>query len=403
MKEKAKFNKMKTVIIIPTYNEKGNIGRLIDVVETILVKLPTKYETHILVVDDTSPDGTAKEVESKQKKYKNLHLLINPKKAGLGGAYLKGMAYAVKNLQADVLMEFDADFSHDPKKIPAFLKAIEGGSDLVLGSRYIRGGTIPENWGWHRKFLSIMGNFTIRVIMTNFSIKDWTTGFRAIKRNVYESVKVAINRERFFGYTFQIGFLHQALRQGYKVSEVPINFIDRTHGKSKLGPEYIKNTLIFIIRTRVAEIMRSRIFKFAFVGGIGALVQIITANLYASQLTQSIKIGSLVLSLPDFLAIESAVLSNFIFNNTWTFADRRLRVSEYLPKFLQFNLASFGSIAIQTIIIGLGLGVIGIRNLFTLPFIGSVVNSRTVFHITGILIGMFWNFFAYNKFIWKKK
>jgi dolichol-phosphate mannosyltransferase len=245
---------MKTVIIVPTYNERENIGRLIDVVEGIIAKLPSKFETHILVVDDTSPDGTAKEVQASQKKYKNLHLLINQKKAGLGGAYLKGMEYAVKNLGAEVLMEFDADFSHDPKKIPAFLNAIEAGSDLVLGSRYIKGGTIPADWGWHRKFLSVMGNITIRIIMTNFTIKDWTTGYRAIRREVYESVKKAINRERFFGYTFQIGFLHQAIRQGYKVSEVPINFIDRTHGKSKLGPEYIKNTLIFIIRTRVAVV-----------------------------------------------------------------------------------------------------------------------------------------------------
>lgn len=394
---------MKTVIIVPTYNEKENISRLIDVVELVLTKLAPKFETHILVVDDSSPDGTAAEVIASQKKYKNLHLLVNQKKAGLGGAYLKGMEYAVKNLKAEVLMEFDADFSHDPKKIPAFLKAIDEGSDLVLGSRYIKGGTIPANWGWHRKFLSVMGNITIRVIMTNFSIKDWTTGYRAIRKEVYESVKKAINKERFFGYTFQIGFLHQTIRQGYKVSEVPINFIDRTHGKSKLGPEYIKNTLIFIIRTRAAEIMRSRLFKFAFVGGVGALLQIVSANMLAGSLTQSFKIASIVLSLPDVLAIEIAVVSNFILNNMWTFADRKLAVVEYLPKFAQFNIASLGSIGIQTVVIGLGLGLIGLKNLFTLPVVGTLVNTRTVFHITGILIGMFWNFFAYNKFIWKKK
>jgi dolichol-phosphate mannosyltransferase len=313
------------------------------------------------------------------------------------------MFYAVNTLKADVLMEFDADFSHDPEKIPAFLTAIDQGSDLVLGSRYIKGGTIPKNWGWHRKFLSVGGNLFIRVIMAHFAIHDWTTGYRAIRKEVYEAVKPLLNRERFFGYTFQIAFLFHALRKGFTISEVPIHFIDRTRGVSKIGPEYIKNNLLFIFKTRLGEIMHSRIFKFAFVGGVGAMVQLVSANLYAGVMDQSIKIASLVLSLPDFLAIESAVISNFIFNNIWTFSDKKLKPAQYLPKFIQFNLASFGSIAIQTLVIGLGLGVFGVKYLFTLPLISIAINSRTVYHVTGIMIGMFWNFFAYTKFIWRTK
>ena len=245
---------MKTVIVIPTYNEKGNIGKLIEVLEKAIKDVPKNFEVHILVVDDSSPDGTADLVKKYTQKYKNVHILINPKKEGLGGAYLKGMEYATKKLGAKVLMEFDADFSHDPYKIPEFLKAINNGSDLVLGSRYIKGGTIPDNWGLHRKFLSIMGNLTIRTIMMHFKIHDWTTGYRAIRKEVYEAVKNELNQERFFGYTFQIGFLLKAIRKGYKVSEVPINFVDRTYGVSKIGPEYIKNTLIYIIKTRIGEI-----------------------------------------------------------------------------------------------------------------------------------------------------
>jgi dolichol-phosphate mannosyltransferase len=139
------------------------------------------------------------------------------------------------------------------------------------------------------------------------------------------------------------------------------------------------------------------------VGGVGAVLQIISANVLAGNLTQSIKIASVILSLPDVLAIEIAVVSNFILNNIWTFADRKLAMVQYVPKFIQFNIASLGSIGIQTVVIGLGLGLIGLRNIFSLPITGTVINSRTIFHITGILIGMFWNFFAYNKFIWKKK
>src|SRR3990167_3254001 len=146
---------LKTVIIIPTYNEKGNIGRLIEVLEKVIKGLPEKFVTHILVVDDSSPDGTGEEVRIAKKRYSNVHLLTNPRKIGLGSAYLKGMDHAVDVMKADILMEFDADFSHDPLKIPQFLDAIDQGSDLVLGSRYIKGGTIPANWGWHRKFFSI--------------------------------------------------------------------------------------------------------------------------------------------------------------------------------------------------------------------------------------------------------
>ena len=394
---------LKTVIIIPTYNEKGNIGRLIEVLEKVIKGLPEKFVTHILVVDDSSPDGTGEEVRIAKKRYPNVHLLTNPRKIGLGSAYLKGMDHAVDVMKADILMEFDADFSHDPLKIPQFLDAIDQGSDLVLGSRYIKGGTIPANWGWHRKFFSIGGNLFIRVVMTHFAIHDWTTGYRAIRKEVYKAIKATLNRERFFGYTFQIAFLFQALRKGFIISEVPIHFIDRTRGTSKLGPEYIKNNLIFIIKTRLGEIMRNRIFKFAFVGGMGALIQLVTANLYAGYLQQSLKIASLVLSLPDILAIETAVASNFILNNMWTFSDKKLKVKDYLPKFLQFNLASFGSIGIQTIVIGLGLGLFGVKTLFTLPLVALAINSRTAYHVTGIIIGMFWNFFAYTKFIWKTK
>jgi dolichol-phosphate mannosyltransferase len=157
------------------------------------------------------------------------------------------------------------------------------------------------------------------------------------------------------------------------------------------------------ISSLIKRIITHRVFKFAFVGGVGALLQMITANVYALFLTQSISISSLVLSLPDFLAIETSVLSNFIFNNIWTFSDRKLKIKQIPLKFIQFNIASTGSIIIQTIVIGLGLGLIGLMDVFTVPVINMVINSRTIFHATGIIIGMFWNFFAYNKFIWKKK
>jgi dolichol-phosphate mannosyltransferase len=248
-----------------------------------------------------------------------------------------------------------------------------------------------------------MGNLTIRTIMTHFAIHDWTTGYRAIKKEVYDDVKNELNQERFFGYTFQIGFLHKALRKGYKISEVPINFVDRTYGKSKLGPEYIKNTLIYIIKTRIGEIMKSRIFKFAFVGGIGTLVQLIALTIFRNLLPDFQFIFFTSFLVATLLSIELAITSNFILNNVWTFADRKLKPKQIPGKFLQFNLTSMGSILIQLTVNAIGENIIGLKDLFMLPILNFNIDTGLIFAITGIILGLFWNFFAYNKFIWKKK
>jgi dolichol-phosphate mannosyltransferase len=389
----------KATIIIPTYNERDNISPTVEALQQVFKKI-TKWDMSILVVDDTSPDKTYEVVKKMQKSQKNLHLLINKKKAGLGGAYLKGMEYAFDKLKQDVIFEFDADLSHDPEKIPQFLAKIDQGFDMVLGSRYSKGGSMPKDWGIHRKLLSVAGNLFTMIVLTDFSIHDWTGGYRAIRKKVYDAIHPELASERFSGYTFQIGFLHKAVRKGFKITEVPFHFKDRTIGKSKMGPEYIKNSLIYITKVRAIEILKNRIFKFLVVGTVGALTQLIMANI----LPNVIKFEQFPLNiLPDFLAIEIAVLSNFILSNMWTFADRKLKPNQYLVKFLQFNLASGGSIGIQTVLIGAGIKLFGLVDLFKLPLIGFMLNSRTVYHATGIIIGMFWNFFAYSKIVWKDK
>jgi len=381
------------IVIIPTYNERENIDRLLYQVFGVLDTI-RDWRCGVLIVDDTSPDRTYKLVKQLQKRYKNLHLLLNKTKAGLGRAYLKGMDYAFDQLKADVIFEFDADLSHDPTKIPLFLQKIDQGYDLVLGSRYIPGGSIPSDWGLHRKFLSVMGNLFIATAMLNFSIRDWTGGFRAITRKVYQAVHSELTSERFSGYTFQIGFLHTAIRKGFKVVEVPFHFKDRTHGKSKMGPEYIKNNLMYIMKLRLNDLLKNRIFKFVVVGGVGALVQLTTLQLWRTVTP---------FQLAFFLAIECAILSNFILSNIWTFADRKLKASQYPAKFVQFNIASAGSILIQQAIAFVGESWLGLFALFTLPIINFTVDTGTMYAVTGILIGMFWNFFAYSTFIWKKK
>jgi len=394
--------KKTAVVIIPTYNERENIGvtveRLLQVFETI-----STWKMEILVVDDTSPDKTYELVREMQKKSPELHLLLNKKKSGLGGAYLVGMAHAFGELKSDLVFEFDADLSHDPKKIPDFLEKIDAESDMVLGSRYIPGGGIPKDWGMHRKFLSIFGNLIIMTVLTRFSIRDWTTGFRAITKKVYEAVHPNLSSERFSGYTFQIGFLYTAVKMGFKVTEVPFVFADRTHGHSKLGPEYLKNTLLFIFKVRLQEIFASRIFKFAVVGATGAVIQLTSLTLYRLLVPEFSYYFLTSFFVATFASIETAIIANFFLSNKWTFADRQLEKGRKLIKFIQFNLTSAGSLLIQLLIAVLGETLIGLRPLFTIPFVGFVVESGLIFAVTGILVGMVWNFFAYTTFIWKKK
>jgi len=381
----------KAIVIVPTYNESKNIPRVIPALFEVFKKV-ANWDMHVLVVDDNSPDKTYDVVKNLQKKYPRLHLLVKAKKAGLGAAYLAGMDQAFHDLKADVVFEFDADLSHDPTKIPEFIHKIDAGYDMVLGSRYIPGGSIPEDWGWNRKFLSIVGNLVIMFVFTDFSIRDWTSGYRAITKKVYQAVLPQLQGERFQGYTFQVVFLYNAVRSGFKITEVPYHFADRTEGVSKIGPEYIKNNLIFIFKVRIQEIINHRIFKFAFVGGIGALVQLGSLMLWRKAFPYQ---------LAFFLAIETAIVSNFLWNNLWTFSDRRLALPQVPAKFLQFNLASAGSIVIQQAIALIGEFAIGLFTLFTLPIINLKVDTGTIYAVVGILIGMFWNFFAYSKFIWK--
>lgn len=409
----AEKTPLRTVIIVPTYNERPNIQKLVPAVAAVLSGL--NREVQLLVVDDSSPDGTAQEVEKLQKKYRFLKLLVNKKKAGLGGAYLKGMDYAFHKLGAEVCMEMDADLSHDPKKIPVFLKAIDAGADLVLGSRYIKGGSIPSNWGLHRKFLSVVGNFMISIVLTSVAVRDWTTGYRAIRREVYEAVRDELETERFSGYTFQIGFLHKALRHGFTVKEVPFHFVDRTIGESKLGTEYIVNTMKYIFSVRIQEVLSSRIFKFAAVGGLGFVV-----NLVAFRLFTALKLGALVASIPGIteipylttllsdrglavvLGAEVAILSNYIFNNIWTFKDRKIAgVLQHVSKFLQFNLGSVGSVVIQYITMQVCLALFGIFTV--LHLFGFTAMSDDFYLALGVIIGMVWNFTVYSKIIWRKK
>ena len=248
---------MKTTIVLPTYNEKENIEcflrELCAEIETI-----DGFDINILVVDDFSPDGTAEIVKTLMKDKPCINLLMNNTR-GLGRAYIAGFKYAMKNFNSDILIEMDSDFSHDTKKVKELLAGIKKdfkkeeyaeeeyvkeGYDFVIGSRYIKGGSIPKDWALIRKLNSKYGNVFARLIAGLYSIKDCTSGFRAIRTDILK--KIDLDNLNANGYSFQMNILFECVSLGAKVLEVPIDFKDREKGSSKLG---IKDILEFIVNS----------------------------------------------------------------------------------------------------------------------------------------------------------
>lgn len=404
----------KAVIILPTYNERDNITKLITHLQTDIFPTIKNYHMGILVADDSSPDGTANVVKELMKKWKNVEL-SSGKKNGLGAAYVRGMDYAIEHMGADVVLEMDSDGQHNPKKIPEFLDKMDEGYDFINGTRYSDGGSIPQNWPLIRKTYSILANIFIRTVLGRFSIHDWTGGFRAIKKEVFLKQKHELTN--FKGYTFQVAFLYKALRDGYKVAEVPFNFEDRTLGDSKIAAmEYITDVMKFVIYTRIMEL--KRFIKFLFVGGTGFVTQIAVQEVsihsgfalllvpflsgFFSLFEKSHDPIILADSIGGGLGAEAAILSNFMFNNFWTFKDTK-QIKEqgsFAKRLVKFNLASMLSILIQASAVGITETLVGRH--FPLPFINMMVPTRIfILFPTIILLVIPINYIIYNRIIWK--
>jgi len=373
---------MKAVVIIPTYNEKGNVERLIKILEEEVFPEIKNHDMYILVADDSSPDGTADAVRDLMEKWKNLDVSVG-EKHGLGAAYIRAMTHAIDN-GADVVFEIDADLQHDPKKIPDFLKKIDEGYDMVIGTRYSQGGSIPSSWPIQRKIFSVFGNLLVRTILLKFSIHDWTGGYRAIKKEVFLREKPELTN--FKGYTFQVSFLNKVVRDGYKVAEVPFHFGDRNVGSSKIAPlAYIIDLLKYVITASIKEKIFGPFGKFLVVVGTVFLIQAIILRLMVGLL----KIDPTVANLTGAVA---AIFSNFNFNNFWTFrADRVKNFGEYIWKLLNFYATSaIGVIIIQTGIIFLGDQLFGKKYYF-------------LYFIAGTAVLLIYNFTVYRLIIWRKK
>ena len=378
---------MHIVVIIPTYNEKVNIKNLIPVLQTEVFPKIKGYEMSILVADDGSPDGTQGVVEGFVKEYKNVHLLEG-KKEGLGKAYARAMRYAMDILHADAVLEFDADFQHDPHDIPRLIAALDKGADYVIGSRYIKGGQIPKEWGFDRKLKSRLGGLFARYMFLMLNIHDMTSGFKLTKTSFLS--KVDLEHLFSYNYAYKMHILHDVVRLGAKVKEVPIIFYERTSGRSKMDTNDIVDSLLVVFRLTLIDF--KRVIKFLFVGGTGFILQLtVTYLLSRADIPQNIAAAT---------GGEIAILSNFFLNNAWTFKDTKsLKEKDpLLLRLVKFNTSSLASIIVQYLSVTIAVALLGGRlNIFGFSFFTSVV----ILFPTIIFLIIPMNYFIYNKFIWK--
>jgi len=233
---------MKSIIIIPTYNEKENIEKLIEEIRKL------NKDFHILIIDDNSPDGTGRIADGLVRRYSEVSVIHRPAKLGLGTAYITGFKYALEN-NYDLVFTMDADFSHQPKYLIDLLEKAKE-YDLVIGSRYIEDGGI-ENWPFHRSLLSQGANIYVRMV-TRLPIFDSTGGFNCYRREVLG--KIDLDTIISDGYAFQIEMKYRLWKKGFSIKEVPITFIDRTRGTSKISKRIIFQAFFLVWKLRLSLI-----------------------------------------------------------------------------------------------------------------------------------------------------
>ena len=324
-----------------------------------------------------------KQLKKLMEKWKNIGISSGTRN-GLGAAYIRGMTYAVEKLGADVIFEIDADLQHDPHKIPQFIKKIEEGYDMVVGNRYSDGGSIPENWPLLRKIFSIVANIFVRIVFTKFSIHDWTGGYRALKKEVFLKEKPKV--DNYKGYIFQISFLHRAVRDGFKIGEVPFHFSDRTMGNSKIAPlGYIADVVGYVVISRIKELIFGKFGKFLIIGGTGFIINAIFLRMLVERANWHPASANLIGGVV-------AIFFNYNLNNLWTFKDRQSSgFVSYFLKLIGFYLSS-------------GTGVLFIQTgtiLALTQFFGK--ENYFIYFLIGTFFLLIWNFTMYSKVIWKNK
>jgi len=371
---------MKVVIVIPTYNEVANIGRLLSALLEEIENFP-HHKFEILVVDGNSPDGTANVVSDSSAKDNRVQLLMEKKKAGLGAAYVYGFQHAIARMGAEAVVEMDSDFQHDPKDFTKLLKAFDEGYDYVLGSRYVKGGSIPKEWAFYRVMLSVVGNMASKLILGIYNVSDFTTGFKISRVKGFLD-KIDLDSINSQGFAYKIDLLYKMYNLKAKIKEVPITFGVRNKGDSKMVVRgNTLDSLKVIIFLRVKN--NISFFKFLAVGFTGLFVDSGIFNLLRIMLDSDV---SSVIS--GFFGIATT----FILNNHWSFVDRKINGKRKKSVgIVVYFVSSYIPIVFRSWLIGFLVNTFG----------NTLLISNLAFFI-GILIGLVWNYTIYSKLIWKK-
>lgn len=369
----------RVVVVMPAWNEEDNILRMID--ELVDKEFPKiDAEMHLLVVDNHSKDRTEEIVKNASKTRKNVHIIQQGDKSGLGWAYINGFKYAVGKLGADAVMEMDADFQHPPRFVKPMVDAYLAGADYVIGSRYIPGGSIPAEWEFFRKFISFAGNLFIRIVLLKPEIHDLTTGFRLTRvKGVLEKIDLD-NLMEPYRFAHKVDLMYQCLKNSKKVVEVPLEFASRTQEKSKFNTKEMVATFKVAIILGIKD--KAKFIKFATVGFAGYLVNASTLLLFTRWVWPGV--------LAWGVSTELAIINNFVFNNIWTFKSEKIMgFANLAKKFFQFNLTSGGALLIQVVFGSLSDFIFGTQyRQFALPFII-------------VFLVLPYNYFMYNVVIWK--
>lgn len=383
VKVESMENKNRVVIVMPCYKEKDNIGRMID--DLVKKEFPKiDADMHLLVVNDLPPDGSSDDgtgdvVRKKMEKFKKVHL-IEGKKRGLGWAYVNGFKYAMKKLRADAVMEMDADFQHPPEFVKPMVEAYLNGADYVIGSRYVKGGSIPKEWEFFRKFVSFFGNLFIRIVLVKPKIHDLTTGFRLTKvKGVLDQINLnkIMALERF---SHKVDLMYQSTKLAKNIVEVPLKFASRKRDESKFITKETISTFKVAIILAIKD--KQRIIKFGVVGFTGFVVNFIFLRLFRSL--------GLVEVLSWLFATEMAIINNYVFNNIWTFKEKKIKGAKATAKkFFQFNLTSAGALVIQSIFGPIGVKLVGVKY------------DALVLAFVVLFMVLPYNYFMYNAVIWK--
>lgn len=384
---------MNIVVVIPTYNEINNINKIIPVTVEVLLRIKN-HNSHILVVDDSSPDGTGDAVIELSKKYPNVHLLTKKEKTGLGAAYVFAFKHAMKELNADVLIEMDADFQHDPNVLPEFISKIDEGYDYVIGSRFTKGGSIPKEWALYRKFLSVGGNIFSKFVLGIFNVNDFTSGFKASRVAGFVD-KLDLDSILSQGFAYKIDLLFRMHQLKAKIIEVPIQFGVRDRDVSKMEKNNMTDTLKVVLMLRFNA--SKSFFKFIAVGFAGLFTDVAIFNILGLLKFEYTSIVDIAPNYLDRYGINSLIAGflaigvTYTLNNLWSFKDREKSDSRSKgANIVLYYLSSYFAILVRSVL------VIASTKVVT----GNDFIVTNVAFFIGIFFGIIWNYTIYSRVIW---